>query len=132
MTTEPLILAIDNGTQSVRALLFDIAGNLVGKGKQEIEPYFSEHPGWAEQHPEYFWQQLGHACARVWQATDAAPSRWWALPSPPSGAPWSTSTGTATPYAQRFSGSTNATPPSTARCRALGAGCSGSPAWRTP
>lgn len=75
MTTEPLILAIDNGTQSVRALLFDIAGNLVGKGKQEIEPYFSEHPGWAEQHPEYFWQQLGHACARVWQATDARPEQ---------------------------------------------------------
>lgn len=32
-TTEPLILAIDNGTQSVRALLFDTQGNLVGKGK---------------------------------------------------------------------------------------------------
>ena len=41
MPAEPLILAIDNGTQSVRALLFDTSGNLVGKGKQEIEPYFS-------------------------------------------------------------------------------------------
>ena len=50
-TTKPLILAIDNGTQSVRALLFDTQGNLVGKGTQEIEPYFSEQPGWAEQHP---------------------------------------------------------------------------------
>ena len=33
MPAEPLILAIDNGTQSVRALLFDTSGNLVGKGK---------------------------------------------------------------------------------------------------
>jgi sugar (pentulose or hexulose) kinase len=55
MANTPLILAIDNGTQSVRALLFDQQGNLHGKGKQEIEPYFSEHPGWAEQHPDYFW-----------------------------------------------------------------------------
>lgn len=27
------LLAIDNGTQSVRALLFDLQGNLLGKGK---------------------------------------------------------------------------------------------------
>ena len=28
------LLAIDNGTQSVRALLFDLQGNLLGKGKR--------------------------------------------------------------------------------------------------
>ncbi|MDX1459424.1 MAG: FGGY family carbohydrate kinase, partial [Marinobacter sp.] len=69
----PLILAIDNGTQSVRALLFDADGNLVGKGKQEIEPYFSVQPGWAEQHPEYFWENLGLACQALWDSTDASP-----------------------------------------------------------
>ena len=73
-TTKPLILAIDNGTQSVRALLFDTQGNLVGKGKQEIEPYFSEQPGWAEQHPEYFWENLGKACQLLWKNTDALPA----------------------------------------------------------
>ncbi len=31
MNESPLILAIDNGTQSVRALLFDLQGNLVEK-----------------------------------------------------------------------------------------------------
>lgn len=72
---EPLILAIDNGTQSVRALLFDVRGNLVGKGKQEIEPYFSDHPGWAEQHPEYFWNNLGLACQKLWQSTEASPAQ---------------------------------------------------------
>lgn len=64
----PLILTIDNGTQSVRALLFDTEGNLVGKGKQVIEPYFSEHPGWAEQHPEYFWDNVRKACDQLWQS----------------------------------------------------------------
>ncbi|SFM25593.1 FGGY-family carbohydrate kinase [Marinobacter zhejiangensis] len=73
--TDPLILAIDNGTQSVRALLFDTRGNLVGKGKQEIEPYFSEQPGWAEQHPDYFWEQLGIACQSLWASTDASPEQ---------------------------------------------------------
>lgn len=75
MPAKPLILAIDNGTQSVRALLFDTNGNLVGKGKQEIEPYFSQHPGWAEQHPEYFWDSLGKACALLWQSKDASPGQ---------------------------------------------------------
>ncbi|MEC7378178.1 MAG: FGGY-family carbohydrate kinase [Pseudomonadota bacterium] len=75
MATEPLILAIDNGTQSVRALLFDRQGNLVGKGKQDIEPYFSRQPGWAEQHPAYFWEQLGQACRLLWDSSDALPEQ---------------------------------------------------------
>lgn len=62
------LFAIDNGTQSVRALLFDLDGNLVGKGKQDIQPYFSNEPGFAEQHPEYFWQALGQACEKLWDS----------------------------------------------------------------
>jgi len=31
MALEPTILAIDNGTQSVRALLFDLRGNIGAK-----------------------------------------------------------------------------------------------------
>ena len=61
-----LILSIDNGTQSVRALLFDAEGNLVAKGKQEIEPYYSRYPGWAEQDTEYFWQALRDCCEKLW------------------------------------------------------------------
>ena len=75
MPADPLILAIDNGTQSVRALLFDTRGNLVGKGKQDIEPYFSREPGWAEQHPDYFWEQLGEACKLLWSSTEATPGQ---------------------------------------------------------
>jgi len=64
------VLAIDNGTQSVRALVFDLAGNLVAKSKVELEPYFSERPGWAEQHVTYFWENLCNACNALWPQLD--------------------------------------------------------------
>lgn len=66
--TSQYIFTIDNGTQSVRALLFDLQGNLVGKGKQELEPYFSPEPGWAEQHPDYYWDALKKACDKLWNS----------------------------------------------------------------
>ena len=62
-----LILAIDNGTQSVRALVFDLEGNLVARSRIEIQPYFSTQPGWAEQDPVYFWDKLCEACRRLWR-----------------------------------------------------------------
>lgn len=61
------VLAIDNGTQSVRALLFDLQGNLLGKGKVELQAYYSSQPGWAEQDPDYYWRKLGRpasSCGR--------------------------------------------------------------------
>lgn len=66
----PLLLAIDNGTQSVRALVFDTAGKLLARSKVPIEAYFSAHPGWAEQEPEYFWDALRRACRELWQTVD--------------------------------------------------------------
>ncbi len=62
MTEKDLILAIDFGTQSVRALLFDIQGNLLAKHRTPIEAYFSNAPGLAEQHPNVFWDALCQAC----------------------------------------------------------------------
>lgn len=56
------LLAIDNGTQSVRALLFDPNGNLLARQRVPIEPYFSTAPGLAEQHPDVFWQAVCQAC----------------------------------------------------------------------
>lgn len=64
---DDLILAIDNGTQSMRALLFDLQGNLVAISKVPLTAYFSNNPGWAEQEPDYFWQKLGQACHELWQ-----------------------------------------------------------------
>jgi len=64
------VLAIDNGTQSVRALVFDLDGQLVAKSKIEIEPYYSDQPGWAEQRAEYFWENLCTACNALWPQLD--------------------------------------------------------------
>lgn len=60
------LLAIDVGTQSVRALAFDPAGELLDKAQIPIEAYFSQHPGWAEKQPEDYWAALCEACARLW------------------------------------------------------------------
>jgi sugar (pentulose or hexulose) kinase len=60
------LLAIDNGTQSVRAIIFDLRGNLIAKSRVPIEPYFSTAPGLAEQHPEVFWAAVCQACQALW------------------------------------------------------------------
>jgi sugar (pentulose or hexulose) kinase len=60
------ILAIDNGTQSVRALLFDPCGKLLAKQRVPIEPYYSTAPGLAEQDPEVFWRAVCEACHGLW------------------------------------------------------------------
>jgi sugar (pentulose or hexulose) kinase len=67
------LLALDVGTQSVRALLFDPAGTLVAVGRVPIVPYTSPRPGWAEQDPEAWWDALGEACRGLW--ADAATKR---------------------------------------------------------
>ncbi|MFM8320640.1 MAG: FGGY-family carbohydrate kinase [Chloroflexota bacterium] len=57
-----LILTIDNGTQSVRALLFDLQGTLLAKHRALIPPYASPQPGWSEQEPQAFWDTVCQAC----------------------------------------------------------------------
>ena len=68
---EDLLLAIDCGTQSVRALLFDLRGRLVGVGKQPLRDYRVPHPGWHEHDGDGFWQAAVQACQALW-AEDAS------------------------------------------------------------
>ena len=61
MTTTPqgdLILVFDAGTQSIRAALINLQGDICHMVKTPIEPYFSPQPGWAEQEPAYYWENL--------------------------------------------------------------------------
>jgi len=60
------ILAIDIGTQSARALLFDPRGSLLAKSKVAIE-YEMTEPGFFELQPQRFWQVLCEACQALWQ-----------------------------------------------------------------
>ena len=70
-----LILAIDAGTQSIRAALVDLAGEIRHLVKTPIEPYFSERPGWAEQRPEYYWQMLCETCRSLLETTGGLEDR---------------------------------------------------------
>jgi len=75
LATKDLILAIDNGTQSLKALIFDLEGQLLAKEMVPFTPYFSDQPGWAEQDPEIFWQALCQACRNLWHHKDVAKTR---------------------------------------------------------
>jgi glycerol kinase len=48
------LLAIDQGTSSTRALLFDSAFEVLGVAQQEV-PLSYPQPGWVEQDPEALW-----------------------------------------------------------------------------
>jgi sugar (pentulose or hexulose) kinase len=60
------LLAIDNGTQSVRTLVFDPRGSLLAKARVPIEPYYAAGPGLAEQDPAVFWNAVCQACQALW------------------------------------------------------------------
>lgn len=66
---EPCLLAIDHGTQSVRALLLGLQGQLIGRAQVPITSYRSPEPGWMESDPDAFWQTLAAACRQLWAGT---------------------------------------------------------------
>lgn len=61
-----LLLALDCGTQSVRALLFDLQGNLVGRGHEPLDGYFSVQDRWLEHDAQGFWDRSASACRSLW------------------------------------------------------------------
>jgi len=69
------LLAIDQGTQSARALVFDLHGNLLAKARAPIEPYFSDAPGLAEQHAHVFWDAVCRACQSLWSEPGVSKDR---------------------------------------------------------
>ncbi len=73
MSAADRLLAIDVGTQSVRAMVFDPAGNVVAIARVPVEPYVPGPPGCAEQDPELYWRAVGEACRQLWSETPARP-----------------------------------------------------------
>jgi sugar (pentulose or hexulose) kinase len=68
-------LAIDVGTQSARAIVFDAQGHLLAKAQTVFEPtYVSPQPGWAEQDPEVYWNGVKQSCRTLWQSGAVQPS----------------------------------------------------------
>jgi len=71
MTAAPpddLLLSIDCGTQSVRALLFDPRGRLVATSQRPLAGYVVERPGWMTHDVEGFWAACVEACRALWAA----------------------------------------------------------------
>ncbi|MDH3588705.1 MAG: FGGY-family carbohydrate kinase [Gammaproteobacteria bacterium] len=66
MSDEPLILAIDFGTQSVRAILFDLSGHEHAHATITINEPQAPKPGWVEQDADYLWDSLCQACRQLW------------------------------------------------------------------
>lgn len=52
------VIAIDAGTQSIRATIIDLNGQIVNIERSEIEPYYSTKPGFAEQDANYLWSAV--------------------------------------------------------------------------
>jgi glycerol kinase len=67
MPAAPHILAIDQGTTSTRAILFDLSGHPVQIAQRELPQIFPK-PGWVEHDPEEIWSATSQLCCTVLNA----------------------------------------------------------------
>jgi len=80
MTATSQLLAIDVGTQSVRAVVFDRGGQMLARAQVMLTPPFdAPQPGWAEQAPAVYWQAMADACGALWQQHGVLPQQIAAL-----------------------------------------------------
>ena len=63
----PLVVAIDFGTQSVRALVYQRDGKLSKKFQLPITGYKHPQAGWSEHDVDGFWQLLAASCRGLWE-----------------------------------------------------------------
>ena len=65
------LLAIDQGTTSSRAILFDRQANVIEVAQQEFPQHFPED-GWIEHDPEDIWQSVEKTCRQVLEQAGVA------------------------------------------------------------
>src|SRR5579883_3336880 len=63
-TAARFILAIDQGTTSTRAMLFDAEGAARAQAQRELAQHYPQ-PGWVEHDPEEIWQAVLDTCRTV-------------------------------------------------------------------
>lgn len=68
-----MILALDQGTTSSRAILFDHGGTIVGVAQEEFEQIFPQ-PGWVEHNPQDIWRSQLATARSVLSKTGIDPS----------------------------------------------------------
>lgn len=64
MSNSPSILALDQGTTSSRAILFDHTGKIIQVAQKEFRQYYPQ-PGWVEHDPEEIWSSQYGVLAEV-------------------------------------------------------------------
>lgn len=64
------VIAIDAGTQSIRSAIIDLNGQIKKIEREEIEPYYSNEPGYAEQDANYLWNSLCQTTQRLMSNLD--------------------------------------------------------------
>ena len=67
------VLAIDQGTTSSRAIVFDGEQRIAGIGKKEVAQHFPA-PGWVEHAPDEIWETCLWACKRALQEAGIGPA----------------------------------------------------------
>jgi glycerol kinase len=65
------VLAIDQGTTSTRAILFDSRARPVAKAQRELTQHYPQ-PGWVEHDPEEIWQSVLSTVREVIAGVDAS------------------------------------------------------------
>ncbi|MDQ5822695.1 MAG: glycerol kinase GlpK [Chloroflexota bacterium] len=68
------ILALDQGTTSSRAIIFDHAGHVVGQDSREFRQIYPQ-PGWVEHDPEEIWGSQFAVARKVLRDSNVAPSQ---------------------------------------------------------
>ena len=58
------LLAIDQGTTSSRAIVFDLDGHIIASSQQEFPQIFPQD-GWVEHDPEIIWRTTEETCRDV-------------------------------------------------------------------
>ena len=66
------ILAIDQGTTSSRAILFDSDFRMAGTSQKEFQQYFSGD-GWVEHDPEEIWDTTLNSCIEALKKSSISP-----------------------------------------------------------
>jgi len=69
MADNKYILALDQGTTSSRAIIFDHSGKIVGQSSQEFEQIYPR-PGWVEHNPEDIWNTQLNVAKKVMQESN--------------------------------------------------------------
>lgn len=72
--SETYILALDQGTTSSRAILFDHQGDIVEVAQREFEQFFP-HPGWVEHDANEIWTSVLSCIADVLRKAEIEPSQ---------------------------------------------------------